>query len=205
MGGTPGYGYQLVGFDTNSTGYFSNVPAGDYFVNVVDSNGCEMHDTFLLTEPAELVLSVLDVQDLNCFNDSSGQVQINAVGGVTPYLFGQNINDLVVSGFFTDLSADTSWFYTIDSNLCVDSILVEITEPDSLWISVEINQPIDCFGSESGEFEVSGIGGTSSYLYSINGSDFSPDSVVSSTLAGQYIIQIRDDHQSGFRDHYQKP
>ena len=199
-GGTPGYDYQLEGVGANSTGIFTNVSAGDYFIDIVDANGCEFRDSILLTEPLELVLSILDIQNLNCYNDSSGQVQINAIGGVTPYLFGQDFDDMNVSGSFTELSADTSWFYTIDSNLCIDSILVEITEPDSLWISVDINQPIDCFGSENGEFELSGIGGTSNYLYSINGSDFSADSVVSNALSGQYIIQILDSHQCEFSD-----
>ena len=199
-GGTPDYIFQLTGLESNSTGIFPNVPVGDYFINVVDANGCEFQESILITEPPELVLSITDIQNLTCFNDSSGQVQINAVGGVTPYMFGQSIDELNVSGLFTDLSADTSWFYTIDANLCIDSILIEITQPDSLWISVDINQPIDCFGSETGEFEISGMGGTSGYLYAINGSEFSSDSIVSNAIAGQYIIQIQDNHQCEFTD-----
>jgi gliding motility-associated-like protein len=200
VGGTPGYEIGIVGIDTNTTGLFTGLPAGDYFISVVDMNGCEKQDMITLTEPPELILSLTDLQNLTCYNDSTGQVEINAEGGVSPYLYGQSTTELNNTVVFEELDAGTLWFFTQDANLCVDSIQVEISQPDSIWLSFNILQPITCFGFEDGEFEIETNGGTPGYLYSVNGSTFIEDSIVRNVAEGNYSIQVQDANMCEFTD-----
>lgn len=84
-GGNGGYNYSLTGQSTNTTGMFSGLAAGTYYINITDANSCMFADSVTLTEPDPLVLSP-DVQNPTCAElPANGSIAITVTGGTAPY------------------------------------------------------------------------------------------------------------------------
>ena len=69
-----------------TTSGISNLAPGTYQVDVTDINGCAASQSTNVTEPSEIITSVVG-QNLNCFGDNSGSVDLTVSGGTAPYTF----------------------------------------------------------------------------------------------------------------------
>ena len=60
-----------------------------YWLQIIDDNNCVFQDTFLLSEPNELVITedFTEHQDVLCFGYSTGQISLLASGGASLYSF----------------------------------------------------------------------------------------------------------------------
>lgn len=63
-----------------------NQVAGTYSVTVSDNGGCTATQTFTLTEPTELLLSIA-VTSIDCNDPNSGALQANVSGATPPYTY----------------------------------------------------------------------------------------------------------------------
>ena len=113
LGGTVPYTYTLTGPinpPTNATGAFTNLPAGNYTLSVIDGVGCSSGDsTFTITEPAAIVIDTALVTNVLCYGDTSGSIYVHAQGP-TGISYQNNLGPAQASGGFTGLGAAT---YTI--------------------------------------------------------------------------------------------
>lgn len=80
-GGSYPYRYQWQ--DGPETAVYEGVSAGSYRLTVTDRNGCTLHDSLTLQEPAPLQPVLATLQPL-CPNDY-GQLKADANGGTPPY------------------------------------------------------------------------------------------------------------------------
>ncbi|NDD36296.1 MAG: hypothetical protein EBZ26_08340, partial [Flavobacteriia bacterium] len=62
----------------------SNLSEGTYIIQVEDSNGCISIESKTINEPSALSYSYV-VDDLTCFGDNDGKIEIYPTGGVAPY------------------------------------------------------------------------------------------------------------------------
>ena len=76
-GGTLPYSYSW-GSPTN---ILPNLCVGNYNVTVTDANGCTTSDSFVVSEPPELVINSTSTTNLTCFESNDGEIVINASGG----------------------------------------------------------------------------------------------------------------------------
>ncbi len=171
-GGTPNYIYK---FNNDSNILYNQLYAGSFNLEIVDSNGCIIDTNFVLNEPNELAISVVDSLTLNisCFSNNDGQIGLDASGGVTPYqfsIFGQSSLDTSV---IIELLADTFIVAVTDSVGCQDTMTVILTQPDlSLFIdSYELSDSMGyctlCYGDSTGFIDINITGGTADYSYFI--------------------------------------
>ena len=106
----------------------SGLSAGIYTTTVIDANGCETSVEFTISEPDELVASVV-VTDVSCNGLNDGSAELTIAGGAAPY----DTEDL------SSLFAGTYTTTVADANGCETSVEFTISEPDA--------DPIyDCFG-----------------------------------------------------------
>lgn len=171
-GGTPNYIYK---FNNDSNILYNQLYAGSFNLEIVDSNGCIIDTNFVLNEPNELAISVVDSLTLNisCFSNNDGQIGLDASGGVTPYqfsIFGQSSLD---NSVIIELLADTFIVAVTDSVGCQDTMTVILTQPDlSLFIdSYELSDSMGyctlCYGDSTGFIDINITGGTADYSYFI--------------------------------------
>ncbi|MFB6305557.1 MAG: gliding motility-associated C-terminal domain-containing protein, partial [Flavobacteriales bacterium] len=133
----------------------------DYFLEVSDSNNCIRKDTFSITEPVPVSITVDSIIDASCPNTEDGEAQISVSGG-TP---GYNYTWEGPSGFTAD-SQDIKGFpgkYNVavtDTNGCaardtitIDTVTVVIADAGE---DVEVcngEGPVTLVGSGGTSFE----------------------------------------------------
>lgn len=191
-GGAPGYQYSIgTGFQPSR--FFTGIGAGIYETILEDQNGCR--DTIMvpLLEPTSLILDTLLVQQVRCFGEENGEIQLAATGGSGIYQFKIDTTTWELTSGFPGLSGGNYLVQVRDDSLCVDSFRVNISEPDSLMLSAVSQRDIACFGGNTGELSVTASGGRRPWIYRINGGAFQSDSFFVDLLAGPYLVEVQDD------------
>lgn len=168
-GGTPPYSYAMGNGPYSPGNVISNISVGLYLYHVKDDNGC-IHDTILhVKQPLQITMTVAASNNL-CHGDSSGIVTVNGNGGVPPYSYYANSGVPQSSNIITGLKAGSHVIYMEDTNHCKASQFVNLSQPTRLLIDKAVVTHPTCEGFVDGSVIVSPKGGTSPYLFSINGS-----------------------------------
>ncbi len=132
QGGTPAYTYA---WSTGASGSeLQNLPGGAYGLTLTDANGCELADTFLLTEPSVLQLSVDSLLGPRCAEEQSGFAALSVEGGSTPYQYEAGNSGLQQSPLFDGLPAGTIVFAAVDANGCRDTVQAALPAPPQIIV-----------------------------------------------------------------------
>ncbi len=168
----------------------TNLPAGTYSVTVTDSDGCQVQITdIVISEPAEVLTADYTTNDLDCFGDSDGSIDITVTGGTAPYTYlwsnGATTEDLA------SLSAGTYSVVITDANGCTTSLdNIEITQPTELTATKDAPKNVSCFGGSDGSIDITVSGGTAPYTYLWSNGETTED--LASLSAGTYSVVITD-------------
>ena len=196
-GATNPYTYTL-GANSNATGNFTGLSAGNYNVIVSDQNGCTFTQPVIILQPAAALTSAITTQlNVSCFGGNNGAVTVNASNGTGPYTYQLGaVNN--VSGQFNTLSSGNYIVLVTDANACTLNQPVNITQPAAALGGATLNQtPVDCFGNNSGQIQVAGTNGTAPYTYNLGAVNNSTGNFNSLT-AGNYDILITDNNACTF-------
>ncbi len=140
FGGRGGdYTYQWdanTGSQTGDTAFA--LVAGTYFVTVTDTAGCTLVTSATITEPAEYLDGVLEVEDITCFSGTDGSVTYNVFGGVPPYQYSIDSLTFGPENAFVGLTAGDYTAYAVDNNGCVIQESVTLTQPQELIVDIQI-------------------------------------------------------------------
>ncbi len=159
-GGDGNFTYTLNGTQTNNTGEFLDLPAGFYTIEIEDGAGT-MGDpiTVTLIDLDPLSILVENTEDIACFGNEDGLIEVDAVGGAGNYLFSINNGPFTSSGLFTGLGADSYVITVNDENGCASvTSQISIIEPDPFTISLDSLLSPEC-GSNDGVLIAAGEGG----------------------------------------------
>ncbi|MDH7448341.1 T9SS type A sorting domain-containing protein [Aquimarina sp. 2201CG14-23] len=195
-GGVPPYlyslftnGVEVIPESTNTI--FSNLPAADYEVRVVDTRGCLESVSILLEEPDALVLQLIEARDAFCFGDPSGSITLEVIGGVPPYEYTVDGIIYQASPSFTNLVAGNYTVSSRDSNACMVSFDVTINNPDPIQAEIDI----DYVSVTDNTIEIIGNGGSPPFEYSLKqGTTILETNTIGifNVQEGNYIIQLVD-------------
>lgn len=182
---------ELVSTDEDPT----FLTAGEYFLEVIDSNGCQFSLMDIpITEP-DLELTIFDIppnlQNITCKGDSNAFIDLTPIGGIPPYSIIWNNNETSEDLF--QISAGTYSVTIEDANICklIPAPFV-IEEPEeALNISDSDIFNINCFGDSDGAVFLSVTGGWSPLSYAWNVNKTSQD--IENVSAGNYSVTITDD------------
>ena len=196
-GGVGGYQYSLDGFFFQPTPSFTGLAAGTYNLYVMDANGCMVFGSVTINEPTPVAMT-FSTDNLTCFGNNTGVIQLAATGGQGNYQFSiNNGGSFQASSTFFGLAAGNYNIIVQDAAGCSVSGIVTLTEPAPLSASYS-SVPVNCFGSCDGEIAVTAGGGTPTYYYSSdNGVTLSTNPVLSGLCAGTYSVQVIDDNGCG--------
>ncbi len=197
-GGTPPYSYILnPGADTNSTGIFTSLVAGDYTISIDDVVGCKQYITSPLTviEPPILLFDSSATTMISCGGFNDGSIAIFASGGLAPYSYSVNDGgsygpDSIVTG----LGPGTHIIHVRDSAGCsVPGDTIVFSDPPGL--SLDPSSVADvalCAGDSTGAISVSATGGTGTLEYSLDSTNWQSAGDFNNLPAGIYIAVVRD-------------
>lgn len=179
--------YQYNWSNNQTTNPITNLCAATYYVTVTDFNNCTASDTFVITEPSQIIVQ-LDHVDVLCNGDSTGSAfVVNSSGGTGSliYLWSyQNQSDSTIDS----IPAGTYIITVTDENACSISDTVTVLQPTPIQVST-ISVTAAICENPTGSATVDAFGGTPGYTYSWNGST-GPS--ITSVVAGNYSVTITD-------------
>lgn len=197
-GGFPPY----VAFDWNSGAFntedISNLPAGEYIIEITDNNGCQQQDTFVVDQP-DSITSTANITNVSCHGGSDGTIVLTPNGGTLNYTtFNWNTGAFATK----DLAGIPTGQYIVeitDDNGCSDRDTFNITEPIAIALTDSLIQPT-CNGDTDGEVYITVTGGTPPYIsYNWNEGAFITEDLVG-VSAGEYRVEVMDNLGCVFRD-----
>jgi len=166
----------------------SDVPAGDFTVKVIDANRCEQQLQATISQPEEMITSIVTVTNVACQGNETGAIDVSVTGGVGPYKYVWNNGSTS-----QDLTAIVAGDYTVtitDTKGCEQTLDATVSEPVKLLVLEEKAIDIDCFGNETGEISLIVSGGVTPYAYAWNNGSTTKN--ISGLKAGSYSIKITD-------------
>ncbi len=138
------------------------LPAGQYFLEVEDDNGCSTSDNITAGQPTPLDYN-LEVEPATCPGVDDGSASLQISGGVPGYAY--NWNDIGPGPAARNNLATGDYTVTVtDLNGCTLEIPLEVTSPQAIGLEVT-TVPALCFGSADGQATVVASGGAGNYSY----------------------------------------
>lgn len=190
MGGTEPYTYAWNDPGTQITDVATNLPAGNWAVEITDANGCTASDTAVIGEPNPFAASVIVDQNVACYGEFNGQATVTASGTNLTYQWDDPL--LQATATASGLPAGT-WNVTVASSQTCDTTLsVTITEPDSLVLIAVENQPVSCNGGADGIAAVTELGGTGPFSYQWDDPNLQATATATGLEAGIYNVVVTD-------------
>jgi gliding motility-associated-like protein len=184
-GGNPGYTYLWSNGATTED--ITGLAAGTYNATITDTKGCTTSIGATLSQPLPLFLNIASYQNLLCYNDSSGAIDITANGGVPPYSFAWS-NSATTEDIY-NIQPGTYSVTVTDANGCQKDISQVITEPTQLSSTIAAT-PVLCAGAASGNVDLDVTGGTVPYNYVWNNGATTQD--LTGVSGGTYTVVIHD-------------
>ena len=185
--------------------------------NVDPCSGISVHSVFVRTKTSTSASSVLDdfvtpiatsfsagftasltQSAVSCFSGSNGSVTATINGGTPPYTvtLGATTQTVLTDGgstTFTGLSAGTKTVHIVATGGCTKDVMIDVTQPASaVGSSITSQTNVGCFGGSTGSVTVAGSGGTPSYTYSIDGTNFGVSGTFNNLAAGPYTVTVKD-------------
>lgn len=191
-GGNGGNSYNWSSSATSATatGLYSG---SYYYVTVTDSKLCRVVDSVELSQPSQLLPSIVSYDSVTCFGGHNGGVTVTATGGSPSYTYAlDGSGTYQASGIFTGLSAGAHTVTVKDSHNCDSTLSFTIHQPSAIVPVIIYTVPAACFGSCSGGVKLTATGGVGPYSYSIDGLTYSSIDSFTGLCAGPYTLYVKD-------------
>ena len=147
-----------------------SLSTGAWSITVTDENDCTSTCATTISAPAELSCGTTISTHPSCAGASNGSININANGGIPPYVYTINGNSNT-TGLFTGLVDGTYSVLVEDNNFCSSICTVTLTDLPQLSCTVDINSQPACEGNTRGEITALADGGTFPYTYRLSGQE----------------------------------
>jgi large repetitive protein len=188
-GSTPPYQYSIDGINFQSSPVFSNLSAGTYNIEVVDTNGCTIIQGVTITQPAApLAIASTTITNALCNGNSDGTITIHATDGTGPYTFSIDGINYFTDSLFSGLNASSGTAYVLDANNCASTASYTIGEPAVLSLTMT---PVSATcGATNGIASTTPAGGTGPYTYLWNTSATTQS--ISNLSPNTYTVLVTD-------------
>lgn len=164
-----------------------NLPQNTYRVTITDSSaeGCEAKLRNLRIQGPGFQLGETTLDSPSCAGLADGQICLDVSGN-------GNLSYTWSDGQTTDCAENLTagnYQVTITNGECTTVESYDLTEPDSLQLSVQRNMP-SCADENDGSLRVAALGGTPNYTYRWDNGFIIPQRV--DLMAGSYPITVTD-------------
>ena len=167
----------------------NNLTAGSYTVTVSNNNGCTAIDSSIVTQPNPISIVLNSLQNVSCFGEANGSINIAVTGGTLPYSYAWSNGDSSTS--INSLTAGTYTLTVTDANGCSQISSFNITQPQLLDVST-VQTDVNCNGGSDGTATAAVTGGTMPYSYYWNTIPAQVNNIASSLSAGNYQVIVTD-------------
>lgn len=185
-GGVPPYSYSWSNGSTNED--LTGVPSGEYSVLITDANNCQEIVTAKIKETPLIVRSIDDTENIKCFGDATGSIDITVDGGVPPYNY--NWSNGAGTQDIDSLTAGTYEVTVTDSEGCTEVYEARVFEPEELTVEFDNVRDVRCYGDNGGAVNIEVLGGVTPYSYDWSNGATTQD--ITGVEAGNYSVSVVD-------------
>jgi len=165
------------------------IGAGDYTLTVTDAFGCEIVESYTLTQPEELVINSI-VTDVSCYEGTDGAIEVDINGGVGGYMIDWN------TGANSNLPSGNYSIIVTDMNNCVATESFFVDQPTAIEVTIQATDPIN---GNDGAITAEAIGGTGPYDFSWNNGALMGEEI-SNLAGGIYDLILTDANGCTFEE-----
>ena len=186
---------QTITLSTNNSIY--NLSQGNYSCTTIDSNwGCSLTNNISISEPSSVNSNIDSTSNISNYGGNNGFIYITTNGGsgllntnwTSANSYSSTSNDIL------NLYTDIYYLEVTDTNSCTYLDTVELSQPSSLWMSIDNTVSPSCYEYCNGAINITADGGDSTYSYSWTGPDgfISNNNNINNLCNGEYIIILDD-------------
>jgi len=188
-GGTAPYSYTWSPSGSGQTA--TGLSAGTYNVTIQDSHGCQSIKTGIsLTQPTQITSTISSTQPA-CNGGATGGATITPSNGTPGYTY--HWSNGVNAQSISNVIAGTYNVSVYDSQSCLHTNSVTISQPAALAVGTHTNTQPSCYGGNNGQIALPNpTGGTSPYTYTWSPSG--SGQTATGLSAGTYNVTIQDSH-----------
>ncbi len=153
------------GLTFQGSGLFTGLDSGWYNVVVRDDSSCvSLPDSVYLDMNAQIQIDSINLSDLNCYDDASGEIAVFGSGGTPPLEYSiDNGISFQLSNVFNGLAAGPYLVTVRDSKNCsIPAVQQVLNEPTEIVLGLTTND-VDCFNGCNGSALATVSGGTVPY------------------------------------------
>lgn len=186
--------YAINSLNFGSNARFTGLTAGNYRLYAKNSMGCLDSLRATLTQPTLLVNTTTKNDNL-CYGDNSGNLTVQASGGVSPYQFSIDNTNYGSGNTFNNLTAGNYTTYLKDAHGCITPQGIELIQPSDVIVTPIYSDTIRCWGELNGKVTIQASGGTPTYQYSMDNNSYFSTDYFASLGKGTYTFYVKDAHQ----------
>lgn len=172
----------------------NNLNSGSYTVNIIDANGCAVSGTWGILDPSAVNL-LPTVQPNTCVGINDGYINLNIVGGVSPYNIAWSNGS--TNPTLTNLGPGNYSVTVTDANGCSNTGTYNLVAPAMIFVNLDSLYSI--WLGESVELNAIASGGTGDLTYSWGPVDYltctdCPTTNASPVLNTHYAVTVTDEN-----------
>jgi len=119
----------------------TGLSSGEYFVTIIDFNGCQTTSSVSISEPEEFSIG-FEVAQPDCFDNHVGSITLMQTGGVLPIRYSIDGINFQSAPIFNSLSAGTYTLTAIDANDCDVQEIIWINVPIEIHVNLGMDRII---------------------------------------------------------------
>lgn len=185
-GGTRPYTYTWTNGSTDED--LINLAAGNYRFTATDANGCDVHETLVVSNSNNNLSISADVTDISAPGALDGSINLTITGGTPPYTFnwthGATTEDL------SNLERGTYCVLVIDANGCTEDGCFNVEGGGCGDFNITGNVGNVPCGGSTGYIDITVSFGTPPYFY--NWSNGAQTEDLFGVAAGTYTVTVED-------------
>lgn len=190
-GGTSPYTYAVGSGSFTSGTTITGLSATTHILRIKDNNGCLADTSIIITEPAPVSFSNMQITGAICHNSSTGMVVLTGTGGTNPYTYTVANGTYDTVRTFTGLPAGQHTFSVRDKNDCQKDSAVTVGQASRIKPLVAIKRTT-CTPLNNGSVTMGATGGTPSYTFAIGTGSYSAQATFNSLTRSTYILHVKD-------------
>lgn len=179
--------YEIIWSNGESTETATMLPPSLVSVSVTDANGTSQTAEIEINFSVELALDILDKNDVSCFGELDGDIEVSLIDGAEPITYEWSNGD--TGNSIENLEAGVYTVLATDANHCDASLDITISQPSDFIIDANIVNPT-CSTDQNGSIHLDVSGDSSPYLYLWE--DGSQNDSLINLAPGIYLTTITD-------------
>ncbi|MEK7253272.1 MAG: hypothetical protein AAB316_00885, partial [Bacteroidota bacterium] len=175
-----------------ATATISDLPGGTYSVTVTNADGCTATTSTSVSTPSEPVgVSIVELNSILCKGDDNGVLKANISGPGTAFSYIWNTGSTFPTA--NGLTAGNYSITVANQNGCSATADFQLNEPAEIQAVFTPNK-LSCLDpADGGIVTIESVsGGIEPFLFSTDGVNYSPESVLDGYFAGDQTFYVKD-------------